>query len=95
MVRTQRPLDQHWSSTVDSIIDRKPESGCEIQNSACRESGLIFRLKVVKHIESEDLHTMEGPDKLPHGIQVNETNWYYHVHRQIIEVFMLILILHW
>ena len=48
-------------------IDRKPESGCEIQNSACGRSGIMTRLRIVKHNESEDLHTVEGPDNLPHG----------------------------
>ena len=48
-------------------IERKPESGGEIQNSACGKSGVMLRLKIVKHIESEDLHLVEGPDELPHG----------------------------
>jgi len=29
-------------------IDRKPENGCEIQNSCCAKSGIMMRLKVVK-----------------------------------------------
>jgi hypothetical protein len=28
-------------------IDRKPENGCEIQNSACGDSGVMLRLKLV------------------------------------------------
>ena len=51
-------------------IDRKPENGCEIQNSACGRSGIMMRLRIVKHIESEDLHTVEGPDNLPHGTSI-------------------------
>ena len=31
-------------------IDRKPESECEIQNSACGRSGIMMRLQIVKHI---------------------------------------------
>ena len=45
------------------VIGRKPESGCEFQNSACgRSSSIIMRLQIV-----EELHTVEGPDNLPHG----------------------------
>jgi len=29
-------------------IDRKPEDGCEIQNSCCAKSGIMLRLKIVK-----------------------------------------------
>ena len=52
-------------------IDRRLESGYEIQNSAaCGRSGIMMRLQIVKHIESEDLQTVEGPDKIPHGISI-------------------------
>ncbi len=51
-------------------IDRKPENGCEIKNSACGKSGVILRLKIVKHIETEDQHIVNSPDELPHGISV-------------------------
>ncbi len=34
-------------------IDRKPENGCEIQNSACGRSGVMLRLKLVKSVEEE------------------------------------------
>ena len=51
-------------------IDRKPESGCEIQNSACEKSGVMLRLKIVKHIENEDLHRIESSNMLPHGTNV-------------------------
>ena len=30
------------------VFDRKPENGCEIQDSCCRVSGIIMRLKIVK-----------------------------------------------
>ncbi len=50
--------------------ERKLENGCEIQNSACRKSGAMLRLKIVKHIETEDQHTIDCPDKLPHGTSV-------------------------
>ena len=29
-------------------IDRKPENGAEIQNSACGQSGIMMRLRIVK-----------------------------------------------
>ena len=47
-------------------IDRKPENDCEIQKSACGKSGVMLRLKIVNHIESEDQQIADGPDKLLH-----------------------------
>ena len=35
-------------------IDRKPEDGCEIQNSCCAVSGIMLRLKIVKSPSEED-----------------------------------------
>ena len=32
-------------------IDRKPDKGCKIQNSACGESGVMLRLKLVKMLD--------------------------------------------
>ena len=66
-------LGGHWINIgipMYVAIDRKPESGCEIQNSACGKSGVMLRLKIVKYVESEDLHLVEGPDKFPHGTSV-------------------------
>ena len=34
-------------------IDRKPESGAEIQNSACGKNEIMLRLKVVKSEEDD------------------------------------------
>jgi hypothetical protein len=34
-------------------IDRKPEYGCEIENSACGRSGVRLRLKLVVSAEDE------------------------------------------
>ena len=34
-------------------MDRKPENDCEIQNSACGDSGVMLRLKLVKNIQEE------------------------------------------
>ncbi len=50
---------------MNIAIERKPESGCEIQNSACNKSGMMLRLKIVKHIETEDQQTIVGPKELP------------------------------
>lgn len=47
-------------------IDRKPENGCEIQNSACGESGVMLRLKLVKTAEAEDLSANEDEHGIPH-----------------------------
>ena len=52
------------------VIDRKLESGCEIQSSAYGKSGVILQLKIVNYIETKDLHLVEGPDELPHGTSV-------------------------
>jgi len=35
-------------------IDRKPEDGCEIQNSCCGKSNIMMRLKIVKSPSQED-----------------------------------------
>ena len=51
-------------------IDRKPENVCEIQNSACGPSGVMFKLKLVKTAESEQHAAEEGPDGLNHGTLV-------------------------
>ena len=59
---------------MNVAIDRTPECGFEIQNSACgRISGMMMKLQIVKHIESEDLHLIEGPDNpdnVPYGTSV-------------------------
>ena len=51
-------------------IDRKPENGCEIQNSACSESGLMLRLLLVKSEEYSDLHTQDNNECLKHGTAI-------------------------
>jgi hypothetical protein len=47
-------------------IDRKPEYGCEIQNSACGRSGIILRLKLVVSAEDEP----ETDPSVLHGTSV-------------------------
>ena len=67
----------HWINMglpMYIAIDRKPENGCEIQNSACGRSGVMLRLILVKSAderESEHLNTSE--DGLLHGTQVLKT----------------------
>jgi hypothetical protein len=51
-------------------IDRKPENGCEIQNSACGTSGVMLRLKLVKTAEEEGANAVEDDDGLLHGTAV-------------------------
>jgi len=52
-------------------IDRKPENGCEIQNSTCGRSGVILQLRLAKIAEeynSERANTDD--DELLHSTQV-------------------------
>ena len=51
-------------------IDRKPENGCEIQNSACGVSGVMLRLKLVRTAQEENAHLRENKDGLLHGTAV-------------------------
>ena len=48
-------LGGHWINMglpMYVAIDRKPEDGLEIQNSACSHSGIMYQLKLVKTAES-------------------------------------------
>ena len=51
-------------------IDRKPENGCEIHNSACSESVIMLRLLLVKSGEDSHLHTQENKKVLQHGTAI-------------------------
>ena len=35
-------------------IDWKPENGCEIQNAACGDSGILIQIKLVKSKKEEE-----------------------------------------
>ena len=48
-------------------IYRKPDNGCEIQNSACSESGVMLRLLLVNSEEYYHLHIQENNEGLQHG----------------------------
>ena len=50
-------LGGHWVNTglyCYVTIDRKPENGCEIQNSVCGKSGIMLRIKLVKNANGEE-----------------------------------------
>jgi hypothetical protein len=51
-------------------IDRKPESGSEIQNAACGRSGLIIQLHLVNTSEHEKKRTAEREATMLHGTVV-------------------------
>ena len=50
-------------------MDRKPENGAEIQNSACRRSGIMIRLRILKSANNEEEHQYDK-ENLPHGTKV-------------------------
>jgi Transposase IS4 len=61
----------HWISEglpMYVVIDRKPENGCEIQNSACGRSG-VLPLKLVT-AEDESRHAEATSGGLLHGTNV-------------------------
>ena len=47
-------------------IDRKPKNGAEIHNSACRRSGIMMRLSIVKSVKNEE-DQKDDRDNFPHG----------------------------
>jgi Transposase IS4 len=65
----------HWINMglpMYVAIDRKSENGCEIQNAACSQSGVMIWLKLVKTAQEDASNHQEGDhqDDLPHGAQV-------------------------
>lgn len=74
----------HWINIglpMYIAIDRKPENGCEIQNSCCGRSGIMMRLKLVKTAKEQLTHHVEDDKtELLHGIRVLlflTSPWYY------------------
>jgi hypothetical protein len=52
-------------------MDRKPENGCKIQNSACGRSSVRIHLKLVKTaMEAEALGSTEDESGILHGMKV-------------------------
>ena len=62
-------LGGFWTNTgvpVHVAMERKPDSGCEIQNSACGRSGTMMRLKLVKTAEEQHAGTKDDDMEPPH-----------------------------
>jgi hypothetical protein len=52
-------------------IDRKPENGCEIQDSACGKSGVMLRIRLVKTAVEEEANSIHvEEDGTLHGTKV-------------------------
>ena len=49
-------------------MERKPENGAEIQNSACGRSGIMMRLRIVKSAKNEE-EQQDDRDNITHGIK--------------------------
>ena len=64
--------------------------GCEIQNSACSERGVMLRLLLVKSEEDSHLRTRENNEGLQHGTAI--LNILLYLGLTLNEVFALILI---
>ena len=50
-------------------MDRKPENGAEIHNSACGKSGFLMRLGIINSENNEE-EQQDDEDNLPHGTKV-------------------------
>ena len=50
-------------------MDRKPENEAEIQNAACRRSGIIMHLSIFKSARNE-AYKEDDEEKIPHGTKV-------------------------
>jgi len=66
-------LGGHWINMglpMYVAMERKPVSGCEIQNACCARSRIMLRLKLVQSAEEENAHATEDESGLLHGINV-------------------------
>ena len=50
-------------------MDRKPENGAEIHNSACGRSGIMMRLRIFKSAKNEE-EQQDDRKNIPHGTKV-------------------------
>ena len=50
-------------------IDRNPENGAEIYNAACRRSGIMMRIRIVKSDKNEEEH-QDDRENIHHGTKV-------------------------
>lgn len=63
----------HWISVgflMCVAIDRKPENGCEMQNTACGRSGIMLRLKIVTTAADHKANLNAAEQGVLHGIAV-------------------------
>ena len=51
---------------IYEAMDRKPENGADIQNSAYGRSGILMKIRIVKSVKNEEEH-QDDRDNLPHG----------------------------
>ena len=59
----------HWINSglpMYVTMDRKPENGVEVQNDACRWSGIMMHLRIVDS-ERNDKEKEYDEENLPHG----------------------------
>ena len=50
-------------------MEMNPENGAEIQNVACRRSGIMMRIRVIKS-EKNEKEQKDDEDNLPHGAKL-------------------------
>jgi len=55
-------------------MERKPEDGCEIQDAACVDSGIMIQLKLVKGKEEDDRLESKKPDAAQRRCRNHGTN---------------------
>jgi hypothetical protein len=65
----------HWINHGLSMyvaMERKPDNGCEIQNSACGRSGIMMRLKLVKTADENRAAAEEQgeTERVPHSAAI-------------------------
>jgi Transposase IS4 len=72
----------HWINhglPMYVAMERKPDNGCEIQNSACGKSGIMMRLKLVKTadenraaaaIRAAESPQLESSESIPHSAAI-------------------------
>ena len=51
-------------------MERKPVSGCEIQNVCCARSRIMMQIKIVESMEEENTHAQVDDSGLLHGVNV-------------------------
>ena len=55
-------------------MDRKPNDGCEVQNSCCGESGIMMRLKIVKGTLSSTNDLTTPPINTDGALELDSNN---------------------